>query len=642
MPATSRSIPASINVTYDRSSNVPLLENILITVQEMNAEFLQYSFVFENTATEWLKIPGASSYIDLANPNVTPELQSLNILTENFYTAKIVFEVSNSSGFLSTFNTVINLTLTGTPPDLIKAEKRNYEVIYNRVTNVISGDTVVNILNNTGAALINFTNSENIFANASGFTNTLNISEDPGNLLANNTLLPATGSKVIYALLKKTDGTFLDNFTITLSVINNSDIVVTPNAFDFEVQKSLNESKNGVLKIVNPVGLNFTITYPTFITSLVNSGNTSVNIDFSTSPSGPLNVGIQTGNIVISYGAKTIVIPVSLSVVNFVSIDNLQNYSFCLDDIILRIFKINETAKFVRVKIHAVFQTAEKLIISDFSSLMMYVNGKCKTDLGQKIHNYFPRNKQTCLQEEIVTYFNNKLEYKPAKVILTIEELDAEYLVLKTETLSELKLYPGKKPKLFPFFTNHAVRRRVEGSTYIFSYLADLVNPNDITNDVLPANPFALGDLQRIKLEDAEQHILFSENYLLLDFRFITFPNTNNVITAEWQNQNLAKEWFVFTGEYKKSADFVQIFQNSSFTSHNEKFDVTKTKTFIVNTGFILKSESELLEEMTESTLVFLKFRSNVLRCFCTGVKLISEDSTQELVQYDVEFLIVE
>ena len=644
MAVKSKSTPAVINVTYERGTTIPTLSDISILVVETDPEYLHYSIVHPNTSVDWLILTGVIDeiQIDLDSPVVTPVLQNLHLLPENFYTGKFIFEVSDTSMGFVTFETVINLTLTGTPPDLIKTDQNNYDLVYNRATDILSGETTVNILNNGGLATLNFTNAEGIFENVSGLTTTFTIEENSSLSLATNPALPLTGAKVIYGTLKKTDGTFLNNFTMTLAVINASELVVTPSSFEFEVQKALNESKSGILKIINPLNLSFTVTYPDWLIFPVDSGSASANLSFSTESSGTLTVGERTGNIVVSYDSKTISVPVKLTVINYISIDGLGTYNFCLDGIILRVFRINELAKSVRIKVNAVFETAEKNIEADFILSLIYVNGKCKTNLGEKIHNYFPRNKKCILSEAPEDDFNNQLEYKPAKITLTVEELNEEFEVLKTETVSDLKLYPGKKPKLFPLFTNHAVRRRVAGSTYIFSYLADLVDPSNITDDALPANPFSLGDVQRIKIEDEEAKITFPKVKTILGTEIITLPDNENVIIGEWQNQNLAKEWFVFTGEYKISNDYSQVMQKSSFTSLNEKFDVTKIQNLLLNTGFILKKEANVIDEIIQSKLIFLKIEDKIYRCFSQSTKMVAEDSTQELIQMEVEFYIVE
>ena len=61
-----------------------------------------------------------------------------------------------------------------------------------------------------------------------------------------------------------------------------------------------------------------------------------------------------------------------------------------------------------------------------------------------------------------------------------------------------------------------------------------------------------------------------------------------------------------------------------------------------LNTGFFLKEELYLIEKMVESKLAFIRISGKIYRCFNTTQKLILDDSTEELLNRDLEFLIVE
>ena len=66
--------------------------------------------------------------------------------------------------------------------------------------------------------------------------------------------------------------------------------------------------------------------------------------------------------------------------------------------------------------------------------------------------------------------------YFPAVISGTVEELDADYNIKNSETLTEIKFFAGKKPLGYPVLTNNLVRRRSADSKVIFSFIHTILN----------------------------------------------------------------------------------------------------------------------------------------------------------------------
>src|SRR5690606_7758176 len=150
------------------------------------------------------------------------------------------------------------------------------------------------------------------------------------------------------------DNIVIQYFTVTITVIETDEIIATPANFDFFLRKDFSETKQGILKIMNPVGHAFTITGPSWLSFSATSGSGSPNITVTTSNSSGMALGIHTGNIVISYGSKTLSIAVTATVAEFVEL-NLETNNFCLDGIFLKANKMNDAGYFMRMILDMTF-----------------------------------------------------------------------------------------------------------------------------------------------------------------------------------------------------------------------------------------------------------------------------------------------
>ena len=113
-------------------------------------------------------------------------------------------------------------------------------------------------------------------------------------------------------------------------------------------------------------------------------------------------------------------------------------------------------------------------------------------------------------------------------------------------------------------------------------------------------------------------------------------------INLAFYNSNLVPDWLTITGDFKISDDYTHTISRNVISGNEEKFDSEKTKTLTINTGFILKSELEILDEIAESKLIFIEINGKYYKGILTTNKISKEDSTEELIARDLEFLITE
>lgn len=642
--------PPNIPINIDCYRNGPGYTNYKITlVANVGNTALDVVYFSDGTNT----IDFFTKNSGIWNQDVFACFDNLSSLSQGNYPVDIIVTLYGISGgaeiLLNSGSVYFDLNVNG-QIDNISTDKGEYTLIFDRQSDALSGDLNVNILDNVNNASLGFFNNLEIFKNKNPIINDTFVLE-PKTPLATNSNLPIEGEYNISSYIFKNivGGTSvkLKTFDIQLFVLN-SNLLVSPNFLQFTLQQVNSETKFDVVKIINPYNIPFTISGPYWLTFSANSGSGTTNITVTTLNSAILPVGEATGDIVISFGSSsTKIIPVKLNVISFIYLTGLELYNFCLDDKILNFNRRELLARFVRSTLSIKFRTEIETVTMTVPLVVPYFNDKASFDLGKKIHQYFLRLKKSVLTEpKKPNVFDNKVWMYPAEVSILVEELDVDYNVVHTDNVSQIKFYPGKKPKAFPLLSNNLVKQRVIGSKYIFSYIQGLLD----TEKISMAAPNALEDglIVRVKIEDNENKIIFPKKKIfeIADNKqliYYTIPNNGpQLIHIQYENQNLCPESFFFTGHIKKNPEYSQIYSQSVITSLQEKYDVKKVTIWNINTGFVVKKCVPEIGQIVESRLSYLEFGGVVYRGFFITQKLVEEDSSLELVQFDLEFLLLE
>ena len=659
----------SINITsqsveYSTGGSIPTTQNLILNpgkylIQYPNYVSYKLTYYINNgsTTVNWLDIAGPyvidEQEIDLSHSNigVYVDLRNLEIIESGSFTGSIYFMLigTDSNGFSDvlsevehTVNLLVNTQLT------IEPDKYIYNLRYLKSTNTFSGDTLITLLNNAGAenCSIQLTQAAQYFAIAdASFSTSTNIIA--GADLAQ--LSTVTSNPLgILAVLKNSAGDSIANFSLKVTILENDEITANISTAEFELVKSKSEVKTQKFNLSNPSGKSFSITAPSFVTVSPSSGNTSAEITISTVNSSTLNIGDYSGDIVITFDStKTIVIPITLSVINFFSSQLSSDFNFCLDKKLMKFYKIDKAGVFVRALLTITFRTPTETKTVERSYVLPYFEGKAEMDIGAKIQTYFLKYIKNILAEANVSqYFNQKVWYYPVSVTGTVEELDADYNIKNSETLTEIKFFAGKKPLGYPVLTNNLVRRRSADSKVIFSFISGVTNINDFganfTSYAVVPDKVAVA----LKTEIADQLFTWPSvkqfNIGVNPIKIITLPNNNQTVNVAFYNSNLVPDWLTITGDFKISNDFTYTISRNVISGNEEKFDTDKTKNLTINSGFILRTELPVLEELAESKLIFLEIAGKYYKGILTTNKIGKEDSTEELISRDLEFLITE
>jgi len=185
--------------------------------------------------------------------------------------------------------------------------------------------------------------------------------------------------------------------------------------------------------------------------------------------------------------------------------------------------------------------------------------------------------KKNILTDPVTANFNNKFWFAPAEVDIQVQELNADYNVLNSDIVGQIKFYPGKKPKAFPVLSNNLFKQRTDGSKYIFSYIQGLVDPSKIASGA--ANVYDDGIVTSVKIEDSENKIIFPKKKVFkitdqLELIYLTLPKVGpSIIHVQFENQNLVPDSFTFTGNVKSTPGYKHVYDQNLLNSIQEKFD---------------------------------------------------------------------
>jgi hypothetical protein len=643
-------MPAPIKITVDSF------------MQNMGFYTSYKVYVFENVSNvidDIIDFTDGSSVIDFFTnnsgsftKNVYANLKNLDTLQSGDYNVDVFFNLYGiKNGVESLVNSAVvsfYLQIQG-QPEVIAPDKNTYKVIFNRETNALSGDLNVNITGNLNGAPLRFFNNLQVFKNIDPIVNDSFVLE-PNTPLATNVNLPDVGVyEISCSLFRKNVGgndTNVKSFLIQMFILNG-DLLVYPDSLNFSLLQSAGEVKTETLSILNPYNKNFTIEGPTWLEFSAVNGSQTTDVVVSTLNSMTLPVGDYSGDILVKYDNKVITVPVSMSVISFIYLSGLETYNFCLDNKIMNFIKQELNARYVRATLTVKFTNESESKVMTVPLTVPYFNERASFDLGYKIHQYFLRLKKSVLGEiKKPNHLDNKLWMRPAEVTILVEELDVDYNVLKTENVGLIKFYPGKKPIAFPLLSNHLTKQRVEGSKYIFSYIEGLLEPTKIGLGTY--NLIESGVISRLKIEDDENKIIFPKKKIFQisvdkNLEYYTIPNNGpHVINIQYENQNLCPESFSFTGHMKRNPEYTHVYDQNVLSSIKEKYDVTKVVFRSLNTGFIMKKCVPIIDEIIMSKLCFVEIDGKTLRGFVTSQKIVDVDTSLDLIQFDLDFLLLE
>lgn len=295
----------------------------------------------------------------------------------------------------------------------------------------------------------------------------------------------------------------------------------------------------------------------------------------------------------------------------------------------------------------------------------MFFNGKIEFNPGTLIHNLMDYN----LDYDNIRFTDfrtsgiyNMYQFAEVNMIVNIIDYNSRENV-ESITLENLKFLKGETPK----FKNQPI---LQANTFLNNRVG-LVNKATV-NSILSINFLMIESAQlEIKLNGIAIDLPISNTSgeanifgLLLNLNDIEELQENDVLTIHYTNQQLT---YIIEEEGLQSVNvfFVDqygLFQSFEFTgeiSVNENFERTTTNYYKnntenfknlltekkhvmkLNTGYIPKENSNIIEMINLSEKAYILINENLYEARQTSTKMTNYDSATNLISHEVEFELI-
>lgn len=687
----------TLQLTYVIADSTPadvdidtIIKNYLRALDlSVYSEIKVYALVNFNGSVSWFALsgeiqsasPGGYELEDEADLEVTNTLsyQNLNQLNIGVYNATISFVVTAT-------------TTHASAPELIE------QVSYNIQLNVIDGNTI-----NVTPEVLNYsflrdgdlptaqdldvvtdstwtlTADKKITVSGTGLTDlstaTQTIVQGTGNktisigfAAALNDVVGQTFNTQIH--FSNVDG-FSDAVQVTLNIFESETFIFEPPTLSFFAIQNLQEA--------TPLNFNvfgfgdFTLASPSWLT-LSNASGTNTGT-FTATPfnSNSMTPGVYTGNIVLTDDndpANTYNLPVTYIVAGtiYTPLDD-GNINFTKDIEYFNIYNVNE-GPFPEVnnvaKIKLIFTIFNYITFlpdtQEFDYFLPFNKNATKIHIGEITERLMKKLQQTTDVgiTNLQTFSNAILPvYKPAKVTAEVEILNrSSGDIVFSETIYDMLFVAGKKPDIIidnSGILSHAfdAKRVTVNSVEILNFLAtkpfyslsikkndddytelltQAIGTNNIFRYVFDFSSYAPGDKVTIKLNDGTND--FEKTYQM-------FPEGKHSNHIAFINRFQTLELFEFTGDWQFNSD-IKIESTEFYrdlVKVLEKTESSNKMTVKINTGFILRENQTIVDEIIRNKKAWFMFPDKPgIELVALGKKLTNYDSEAELYNYELEF----
>lgn len=518
---------------------------------------------------------------------------------------------------------------------MVTTEKQEYQIFYNPHKKTFSGDTIIRFtrsgISEGHNIYVVFINKE--FPNIVLDANALSFDIAQYADVDNNPNFP-TEDKVFEVFFDRGQSmrrNFVGKFVIRLKIQNTEPLLISKDKISLRIDKNSNDIAQDTINFINSRGGLLSIEHPPSLTIEYNPTDINGSMVIKTNNNTKINEGIFEETITISNGVESKQVLVNIEVFKFAEwVFFPEDSYFCLDKRSIRIEKYKNEGKYARITLD--FRVRN--IPYTASYVVPYFQNEVHFDMGEKIHQYAMAQ----IEKDIIFNPGNEIYLSPIITNVKIEELDKDYQALYSSNLNGIKFYPGKTPKLYPIFSNHNIRRRVEDSKVLVGF-----ENTEISFDELPKidkRNQRQGQSGVMIQELTADNSLFAKVHNIRDLKIITMPKTGETIHIKWLNQNGVMEWATFSGEWKIETAAKNTIRKSIFSNQNKKFDASLEEILKLNTGFIFLAEVKMIREMMLSPLCEITIGERKIICIPNTEKITSEDSTRQLIAFDLDFLI--
>lgn len=334
---------------------------------------------------------------------------------------------------------------------------------------------------------------------------------------------------------------------------------------------------------------------------------------------------------------------------------NTTDFFFTLDDAnVIDVSSENATSYFtVKVTITYFSFYDNVALEQELNYKLSLFKGAQSEVIGRKIHRYLAKQK----------VFNNTFGFiqKTATADFEIKEIESDdNSVLDTVTLENIKFIPGHKPKLQnENLAILAINSNKERVTKHGIFLVNLLLPEGTYQLKLFKNDV---EVDRESITATATDNVFSKKIIVKDYAgakgdvftiniadgllvksFVVFPDNKTSKQMLFIGSNNLLSSLECTGSFAFSTDYKQIKQEyyRNFKEVLEVVATQKTNKFIINTGWLLKTDVTIIDEVLDSGFALLiENDATVLELVPIAKKITGEDSEKFLYEYNLEFQI--
>lgn len=446
------------------------------------------------------------------------------------------------------------------------------------------------------------------------------------------------------------------NFSIEVHLPDT--FILTPTSLSFFAVKGIDEAEPQELAFIcnNPYTLSFSPWLTAHVAQILRDGLIYQRIIVQPIPSANMTAGTYTGDVGLStYIAgeeHQLNAQVTYVISDFISLPVMPgNVAFTLDS--------NEVLMST-TNLGTYFQTTAKIKTFDFfsSEIREYVipqkfvpfHGKATFDLSPTIHDLMPR---------IAEITNNEFQYKPAQLVLTIEEKQLiNNNVIRSATTEEIPWVagPGHYIQNSGFLDFNPLPKRIfpEGSSFLNMllqpgmYLLRTIKNGDVISETAMNTDELAVKSTKIHFEGAAPGDVFE--VALLDLlggvtisvkKYLIFPIQDHSVTIVWEDEFLLQSDFECGGGFSVKTEIEKTTQKKykKLIEALEVISVSKEAKFFVNTGWVSMHDVDAIESLMSAKRAWLS-GERTLKLVPIGKSIINQDSERELIEYALEFQI--
>ena len=655
--------PPTIVFEYTKGKGMPSQQTSRLTFPELDLwndapykKFVYKTRVTYNLgASNWLNVStkdkvfreeGNSGQINPRQADVLLDITGLAGISVGKYSASIIYEAygiddQGKEHYIEPSPTPVTVKLEikqgqTSPSDLV-TDKTDLVLTYNKAAKTLTGDTRLEVSTTEDLSFKITPESWEAF-----FPFTFNTKKE-----ADKTIIEF--SKSAFSDTTPVDSTYEFHLEIKAGVKNKIITILfktisgeavrgfdfSPRIFEDTLIKGVDSAKSFTADIINPNNLEISVLLkPSFIETAVIEGG---KLKLTTVKPESLPPGTYSGEVLLSSGAVEKRFPIKLKIAENLQSDfRGETYYFALDKNKIKMTKNNPFSSYVKMKLDMFFNGYQQEYQEAQEYEYLYFKNEVEIFPGEEIQDFFARCRELYPLNDV------GYQYNFALVNITITEHNADDEQLSEYLIKNVFFVPGRKPKCFPLFTNHPMRRTYPES--IIRISADTISEKA---EFVPLMNIYQGEKPVFeKKNEVHSHNLVrklfagKENEILTagEIKYIPFPKVEKPIHIFFETENLVFEWFSAHDKYRMVSEFEHYFDAENKLKYGSK----RKKSLTINTGWILQEEIALIDDLLGSNLCFIMIGDLRLKAVAVGKKNEMYDTSEHLYQMDLEFNVIE